>query len=222
MFYLNVRLVIIYIHKNDVNRVSEVGRRKSYARDELVDKAVELFRDHGFGNTSAEMLSEKLGVNRYGIYSEFGSKQGLFDAALKRYEEQNVERNFGPLEKPGAGVEEIRMLFEFFGKAEKSPAFGRGCLFCNTAVEFGPDEPSGDRFIQRYFDRISKAFESALSNAAKSGDIPSTVNPQEEADFFTATVLGLFVMLRAKAPSSVIKNAANSGIHHLESLCSGN
>ncbi len=199
-----------------------MGRRKSYDRDELIDKAVELFRDHGFANTSAEMLSETLGVNRYGIYTEFGSKQGLFDAALKRYEEQNVERNFGPLEAPGAGVEEIRMLLEFFGKAEESPAFGRGCLLCNTAVEFGPDDPGGDKFIQQYFGRISRAFGSALSNAAKSGDISSTVNRQEEADFFTATVLGLFVMLRAKAPGSAIKNAANSGIHHLESLCSGN
>jgi len=195
-----------------------MGRRKSYNRDEMIDKAVELFRDHGFAGTSAEMLSEGLCVNRYGIYAEFGSKQGLFNAALKRYEDSNVERNFGPLESSSAGVDEIRSLFEFFGKADTSPAFGRGCLLCNTAVEFGPDDPSGAGFVERYFLRISRAFHTALSNASKSGELPQTVDPKEEADFFTASVLGLFVMLRAKAPKSVIKHAAYTGIRHLESL----
>ncbi len=195
-----------------------MGRRKSYNREELVDKAVELFRDHGFAKTSAEMLSERLGVNRYGIYAQFGSKQGLFDAALKRYEELNVERNFGPLERPGAGVDQVRTLLEFFGEADQSPAFGRGCLLCNTAVEFGPEDPNGEMFVQRYFERISRAFNAALSNAAKEGKLPDSISLKKEADFFTATVLGLFVMLRAKAPTIVIKNAAHIGIQHLESL----
>jgi hypothetical protein len=41
---------------------------------------------------------------------------------------------------------------------------------------------------------------------------------REEAGFFTAFVLGLLVMLRAKAPPSVIKRAARVAIEHLEAL----
>ena len=195
-----------------------MGRTKSYDREALVGKAVELFRDHGFAGTSAEMLVERLGVNRYSLYAEFGSKQGLFDAALQRYDEEVLGRNFGPLEVPGAGLREVRALLEFFGAARESPASGRGCLLCNTAVEFGPDDPSGAAFVQRYFERISEAFYAALVNARSKGKLRPAVDPQEEAGFFTASVLGLFVMLRAKAPPTVIESAARVAIAHLEAL----
>ena len=81
-----------------------MGRNKTYDRDVLIEKAMEMFRDHGFAGTSTQMLVEGLGVNRYSLYAEFGSKQALFDAALERYDEEVVERNFGPLEAPGAGL----------------------------------------------------------------------------------------------------------------------
>jgi TetR/AcrR family transcriptional repressor of nem operon len=196
-----------------------MGRKKSYERDVLVGKAVEIFRDHGFAGTSAEMLVEGLGVNRYSLYAEFGSKQGLFDAALQRYDDEVVERNFGPLEAPEAGIDEIRALLEFFGEAGESPAWGRGCLLCNTAVEFGPDDPSGAGFVQRYFDRLSAAFDMALSNARHKGELRESVVPRDEAGFFTASILGLFVMLRAKAPPSVIKRAAQVAAEHLDAIC---
>ena len=195
-----------------------MGRNKTYDRDVLIEKAMEIFRDHGFAGTSTQMLVEALGVNRYSVYAEFGSKQELFDAALKRYDEKVIQRSFGPLEGPGAGIAEVRALLEFFGNAKKSPALGRGCLLCNTAVEFGPDDPSGAGFVQRYFKRLSMAFKAALEHARSQGKLHQSVDPRTEADFFTACVLGLFVMLRAKAPSSVIKSAAGVAIEHLEAL----
>jgi TetR/AcrR family transcriptional repressor of nem operon len=195
-----------------------MGRKKSYDRDVLIGKATEIFRDHGFAGTSAEMLVEGLGVNRYSLYAEFGSKQALFDAALQRYDEEAVARNFGPLEAPGAGIDEVRALLEFFGSGNDSPALGRGCLLCNTAVEFGPDDPSGAGFVQRYFERLSAAFCAALDNARGKGQLRRSVDPREEAGFFTASVLGLFVMLRAEAPATVIESASRVAIQHLEAL----
>jgi TetR/AcrR family transcriptional repressor of nem operon len=195
-----------------------MGRKKHYNRELLTEKAMEIFRDHGFAGTSAEMLVQGLGVNRFSLYSEFGSKQGLFDAALQRYDEKVVERNFGPLEAPGAGLDEIRALFEFFGRATTGPASGRGCLLCNTAVEFGPDDPGGAGFVQKYFERLAEAFHAALGNAHERGELCSSVDTRAEAGFFTASVLGLFVMLRAKAPQSVVVDAARVAIEHLEGL----
>jgi TetR/AcrR family transcriptional repressor of nem operon len=195
-----------------------MGRKKGYDREELIGKAVEIFRDHGFAGTSAEMLVQGLGVNRYSLYTEFGSKQGLFDAALRRYDDEVVERNFGPLEAPGAGIDEVRALLQFFGTASEGPASGRGCLLCNTAVELGPEDPSGAGFVQRYFERLSEAFYAALDNAHKKGELRPSVQPRAEAGFFTASVLGMFVMLRAKAPPTVVEDAAQVAIEHLEAL----
>ncbi|MGF1466403.1 MAG: TetR/AcrR family transcriptional regulator [Sandaracinaceae bacterium] len=198
-----------------------MGRKKKYDRDALVAKAMAIFREHGFAGTSAGMLVSELGVNRYSLYAEFGSKQGLFDAALQRYDEEVLGRRFGPLEKPGAGVVEIRALLDFYGCASDGPAAGRGCLLCNTAVEFGADDPTGAGFVGRYFERVSSAFSDALSNARRAGEVRRSVDPGAEAGFFTAAVLGMFVMLRANAPASVVESAARVAVAHLDSLRTG-
>ena len=79
-----------------------MGRKKNYDRAKLVEGAMEIFRDHGFSGTTSQMLVDGLGVNRFSLYAEFGSKQGIFDAALERYNREVVERNFGPLGAPTA------------------------------------------------------------------------------------------------------------------------
>lgn len=196
-----------------------MGRKKNYDRDILIEKAMEIFRDHGLTGTSTQMLVEGLGVNRFSIYAEFGNKQNLFEASLERYNKEVIERNFGPLEAPSAGVEEVRELLKFYASASNGPALGRGCLLCNTAVELGPVDSSGAEFVQRYFDYLSKAFYKALNNAHSKGELRNNVLLKKEADFFTATVLGLFVMIRAEAQPAIIENAAEMAIEHLEGLC---
>ena len=198
-----------------------MGRRKTYDRDTLIDKSMEMFRDHGFAGTSTQMLVEGLGVNRYSLYAEFGDKQTLFDASLERYNDVVIERTFGPLEDPDAGIDEVRALLEFYGSAGEGPASGRGCLLCNTAIELGPHDPSGAGYLQRYFARLATAFRAALHHAHLKGELRRSVDPREEAEFLTASVLGLFVMLRASAPHSVIESAARAAIRHLEALLAG-
>ena len=195
-----------------------MGRKKAYDRDALVQKAMALFRSHGYAGTSAEMLVEELGVNRYSLYAEFGSKQGLFDAALARYGDEFVWRRFGRLEVPGAGFQEIRDLFAFYGGSSTGPAGGKGCLLCNTAVEFGPEDPGGSGFVQAYFKGLTEAFLAALTQARDRGEIRTDFDLVRQADFLTASVLGLFVLLRAKAPAEMVERAADAANAHLETL----
>jgi len=164
------------------------------------------------------MLVDGLGVNRYSIYAEFGDKQTLFDEALRRYDEVVIEPRFRPLEAPDAGLDEVRAILEFYGSEGAAAASGRGCLLCNTAVELGSDDPSGAGFVPRYFDRLSSAFEAAIDNAWRCGEAHGAVDPRREASFLTATVLGLFVMLRAAAPPEAIEHAAHAAITHVETL----
>ena len=187
-----------------------MGRNKTSSRDEVLTQAMEVFRETGFAGTTAEMLVERTGVSRYSLYSDFKSLQSLFEAALERYNDEIIDQRFGPLEQPDAGLDEIYALLSFYGVAGGGPASGKGCLLCNTAVEFGPNDLTGSQATQRYFKRLKSAFTNALKNAQSSGDLSQKTNVYEEADLLTAVVLGLFVMIRSQAPISGIENAANS------------
>ena len=85
-------------------------------------------------------------------------------------------------------------------------------------VQLVSEDPSGAAFVQRYFERLSGAFRAALENAHGRGELHPSVIPREEAHFFTASVLGLFVMLRAKASPAVVRSAVRVALEHLDSL----
>jgi TetR/AcrR family transcriptional repressor of nem operon len=166
------------------------------------------------------MLEEALGVNRSSVYAEFGSKQALFDVALEHYRDTIVHHRFGPLREPGAGLDSIVALFTFYGTAGKGPAAGKGCLLCNTAIELGADDPSGTAAIPRYFEQITSAFESALTDAARNGELAGSVDAAEQAHLLTATILGIYVLIRADAPPHAISAAASAAVDHVAALAS--
>ena len=102
---------------------------KQYDRTELLDRAIELFRLKGYSATSTAELVEELGVNRKSMYAEFGSKQGLFEAALERYARHHLSAVLAPIESPDADADSIREAFEGYASASGGWARGRGVFY---------------------------------------------------------------------------------------------
>jgi AcrR family transcriptional regulator len=52
--------------------------------EELLDRALDLFLEHGFAATTIEKISASLGMGRRTIYDRYGDKETLFRAALQK------------------------------------------------------------------------------------------------------------------------------------------
>ncbi len=60
------------------------GRGKSEEKGQLIlEAASELFVDHGFDAVSMEAVARAAGVSKQTVYSHFGNKDALFQAAVK-------------------------------------------------------------------------------------------------------------------------------------------
>ncbi len=114
---------------------------KGYNREEVLDRAIELFRRQGYSATRTAELVEELEMNRKSIYAEFGSKQELFEAALDRYSEINLSRVLAPIEAPEANAQSIHDAFLGYASASETKFHGLGCLMANTAVERAALDP---------------------------------------------------------------------------------
>ena len=185
-----------------------MGRKKTYDRDELIDKSMELFRDRGFAGTSTQVLTDELGVNRKSMYAEFGSKQELFEAVLERYDRKHLSGVLAPIEAPDASVDAIKRAFTGYASASEGWFRGRGCLLCNTAVERGPLDPASGRYVAAYLERLTRAFRQALGNARRAGEIDETTDLDELASFFTTALIGVAACIRAEAPPEQVHAAA--------------
>ena len=67
-----------------------MGRKKTYDPEEVRRKAMGLFWEKGFHNTSANDLSEQLGINKYSLYAEFDSKHDLLESTLALSRRSNL------------------------------------------------------------------------------------------------------------------------------------
>ena len=193
-----------------------MGRRKNLSEEELLDRAMHVFRRDGFAGASAEVLVRETGASRYNLYSSYGNKEGLFTAALDRYNQEIIDTRFGPLEQPNADLDDILALLEFYGAAGSGPVAGLGCLLCNSAVEFGGrNQPDA---VQQYLDRLSGAFRNALDNAKAKSQLHTDVDTVALSEFLCTNVLGLFVLIRANTDPGRIQNAAKQTRDYLDRL----
>lgn len=60
------------------------------SRDRLLDAALQLFLEHGYGNLSMETIARDARVSLRTIYSQFGGKAGLFGALIRRCSDQFI------------------------------------------------------------------------------------------------------------------------------------
>lgn len=181
--------------------------KKKYDREELLDKAIELFSVQGFNGTSTAELVSELGVNRKSMYAEFGSKHDLFHAALERYGQNHLSRVIAPIEDPEANIDSIRAAFAGYAAASGGWARGKGCLLCNTSVDRGALPAGSGRFVDEYYDRLTKGFRKALENGQQAGEISGTADLDELAYFFTMSLIGVAATIRGEAEPALVKAA---------------
>jgi AcrR family transcriptional regulator len=66
--------------------VRSPGRPREFEVDDVLDRAIEVFRERGYEASSMADIERATGLNTSSIYNTFGSKQTLFHRSLARYE----------------------------------------------------------------------------------------------------------------------------------------
>ncbi|MCA1226687.1 TetR/AcrR family transcriptional regulator [Saccharopolyspora sp. 6M] len=77
-----------------------MGRRRSFDVDEVVVAAADLFARRAYDGVSVDDLVTRLGVHRNSLYGVFGSKRGLYLAALRHHIEHEVRPHLNRAAEP--------------------------------------------------------------------------------------------------------------------------
>ena len=189
-----------------------MARIREFDPKEALEKAMLVFWQKGYADTSIDDLVVATGVSRYGLYGEFGSKHGLFLASLDHYQDTAVNAYFGIVEKPGAAMAEITLYFDTLLNWYSQPAGKLGCLMCNSATEVAPHDKSVQKKVKGALERMANGFSAALTNAKQRGEIKADLDIRQAADFLTGVLLGASVMVRSGANKQTISNAVKMSL----------
>lgn len=146
------------------------GRPRSFAVDAITERALGVFWERGYEATSLEALVVATGINVSSLYAAFGSKRGLFRAAMERYE-HHVGSALEALAAGTSGLDDVLRFVEWVRAGISSDAQPPGCLIVNTMVEFATEDAEIGEVTQRYRRRVRRSLQAALTRAERSGEI---------------------------------------------------
>jgi TetR/AcrR family transcriptional regulator, transcriptional repressor for nem operon len=144
-------------------------------------------------------LVEVTGVRPGSLYNAFpGGKRGLFLRSLDHYSKLVVPDKLGALERPGAGLAELRAYFDGLILDLTTREAQMGCLRVTSAVELAAEDSEVADVVRGHMARLERNAERALRNAKRRGEIPSAISRRAKATQLMATGMGLMVLGKTK------------------------
>ncbi len=166
-----------------------MARPIEYDLDDVVEKAMEVFWRTGLEGTPVRELARGTQLNTRTMYNLFGSKEGLFRAALERYRATRLTGGLDLLKQGG-----VAAIGAFLGAIAGAEA-PNGCLLVNTLCE-GSHVAEDDRaFVRRYFSELEGWFVKRLGEARAAGEFEGNV--ASAAKMLVLVTQGLGVQGRA-------------------------
>jgi TetR/AcrR family transcriptional repressor of nem operon len=189
-------------------------RPREFDRDEVLQKAIRVFWEHGFAGTSTDRLVKELGIGRQSLYNTFGDKRRLYLEALRTYQKHSVGEHIQRLSASRSPLEGIRQLLLGLATPDDSTR-GLGCLGINSVGEFG----SNDRELVEERTTMGARLESKLlariREGQKSGEIDASISARKAAAFVQMIMSGLQVTARSGASVQTMQDLASFTVERL-------
>jgi len=152
------------------------------------------FWRRGYDHTSADVLAAATGLGPSSLYNTFGSKRGLFLAALDHYNDMLADR-LAPLTRGRDGIADVDKFLRQLWQSRLQTGAVPGCLMANTIGEGADRDVGVAERTSGYEARVYSAFRSALSRAVDLGELPAGA-PEPLATVFTSSLIGALVVSR--------------------------
>lgn len=113
-----------------------MGRQLTFSAPDAVRSARTVFWEHGFEDSSIPALEAATGLRRSSLYHAFGSKRGLFDAAVASYLEEIVRPRLAALSAAAVTTDAVVDYFTGLRTTLARPGSftaAHGCLLINAA-----------------------------------------------------------------------------------------
>ncbi|PFG18166.1 TetR family transcriptional regulator [Propionicimonas paludicola] len=111
-----------------------MGRPQEFDTAQAVRAARRVFWEQGYAEASMPDLEDATGVGRSSIYHAFGSKRGLFDAAVISYLDEVVRPRLRPLYDNPVDPDAVVTYLRLIQTAAHQASGVHGCLLINTAT----------------------------------------------------------------------------------------
>lgn len=185
---------------------------------EALERALRLFWQRGYYDTSIGTLISEAKINRATIYRHFGSKQAFFQALLEHYRDTVAARMLAPLRAEGADLEAVRRFFLGLRSLAGSEHSRRGCMMVAAGSEVSTRDRAIGRVVTRFLDEVRGLFGAAIDRARASGALSEQADAQRLADYFLGALVGFMTLARSPLPRTALVHYVDEVLAHIQGL----
>lgn len=159
-----------------------IGRPRTFDAEEALDRALDVFWEHGYEGASMTDLLTAMAMNKPSLYRVFGSKEALFRQAVQRYAERDMAYARAALAEPTA----FRVAQTFLRdnvKAITQPDRPAGCLSLQGGLSCSAENADISQFLAASRLAGEEAMADRFRAALAEGDLPEGCDPVALARF---------------------------------------
>lgn len=183
--------------KPDENPPRGRGRPRAFDRTAALDRATRLFWQNGYEATSIADLTGAMGIGAPSLYAAFGSKEALYEQALRHYADTNQHFVWDGYFAAPTAREAVRALLmdsaaALTGCVADMP---RGCMVALSNVGGDGHDDLRERVREARaatLDRLKERF----ARAAVEGEIPLSADLHALARFVQTVQTGMSTLAR--------------------------
>ncbi|MEY8738814.1 TetR/AcrR family transcriptional regulator [Bacillales bacterium AN1005] len=183
-----------------------MARLREFDEEKALDAAMHLFWEKGYSATSLSDLTAKMGIQRPSLYAAFGDKEGLFEAALRRYTKLHASKIRIKLQNKPVR-EGIRTFFEELVEEEYKKEPSKGCFCINTMVELASRNEKFEILTREHQMYLSVLFQELIDEGVRNGEFTNNLNSKALAQMLVTSLVGLTVMIKSRPERSFIDNS---------------
>lgn len=179
--------------------------------DYAVSEGIKLFMRKGFVNVSIDDIVSASGLNRYAIYSAFGTKLDYFKACVHEY----CRRSIASLERLSnsrqlSAADAARQ--NLYNAADEMCEFQSGCLVCENITAMRVYAPDLAEFCVRYFKTKEDLVLEIFLRARETGELAPHLDPAMTASTFLIFKFGLSNEIKRTPDPDTVRRKIDSFI----------
>ena len=188
-----------------------MGRHREFDEAEVVEKAMRAFWKNGWRDTTPQRLVEATGLSRSSLYATFGSKQGLFLAALDLYIVQ--QHSFlTELLADGTLREALERMYSLIVDNMRPRGGGMTCLVVSSLLEVPAEDDETVARVARGQAQMTAVYEARFQRAIDEGELDGTRTAGELARFIATVNNGIQLAARANAGADDVRSIARMAV----------
>ncbi len=191
-----------------------MAKTAKFDRQEVIDKATNLYWKKGFHATSMRNLQDEIDMRPGSIYSAFGSKDGLFKESLRNYTDKGLAQLQGFAEQNNSPIDTLKAFVKSQVIDTQTDAPNGICMLSKTLCELTDENQELIDVTKNHLGEIASEMVILIEQAKANGEIDNAKYTQELVEHIQIQIAGLRTFAKINGDKQLLDKKIESMFTH--------